>query len=297
MFLCKTCTYTCYIIESYDATLNELTLECVVAGRPKIIWFKDNYNISNNRYSYSEDYGGIRRLIIRDPVSSDSGKYTCRAEENNKINEISLTVNTEGYDRPYVKLEMDQSSLSKRSKRSESSFQDMSISRKSESINPDELLYRDSKRKPLFSTQMMNRTATENSSIKLTCQIIGVDTRVQWYRSATRLDGNPRYLCRFQDGLATLEIFSVNPEDSGNYTCSAINSHGETSCSASLKVFAGYENRPMPPIFTRAMKGRTFEIIKKTNIRTLKPTLVTHIILKSFDVVPFIFLVVSCSML
>lgn len=260
-----------YNVESYDATTNELTLECVVTGRPKTMWFKDNYNISNNRYTFSEDYGGVRRLIIQDPVASDSGNYTCRAEENNKINEISLNINTEIYAKPKVPLDKNQKSINvDRTRRSQSNFQEQSMSRLTESvINPDELLYRDSKRKPVFSTEMMNRTAAENSTIKLTCQIIGVDTRVEWYRNANRLDSNPRYVCRFHDGLATLEIFSVRPDDSGNYTCTAINSHGETSCSASLKVFAGYENRPMPPIFTRSMKGRTFAIEnqkKKTDI-------------------------------
>lgn len=235
----------------------------MINGRPKITWFKDNYNISNNRYMASEDYGGIRRLHIRDPVPSDFGCYTCRAEENHHINEISLRIECATYAKVMktpparlVNTNGDDQSYRARSRRSQSKFADKAISRRSESHQPaEETLYRDAKRRPIFSTRLMDRTAAENSSIKLTCQIMGVDMYTEWYRYGSRLENNPRYATRLVDGLATLEIFSCRPSDSGEYTCTVRNSFGESSCSAHFKVFAGHEKRPMMPIFTRSMKG------------------------------------------
>lgn len=235
----------------------------MINGRPKITWFKDNYNISNNRYIASEDYGGIRRLHIREPVPSDFGCYTCRAEENYQINEISLRIDSATYAKDMqarlVRLpnaNADDQSYRARSIRSQSKFADKAITRRSEShTRAEETLYRDSKRRPIFSTLLMDRTAAENSSIKLTCQIMGVDMHTEWYRYGSRLDINPRYATRLVDGLATLEIFSCRPSDSGEYTCTVRNCFGESSCSAHFKVFADHEKRPMPPIFTRSMKG------------------------------------------
>lgn len=219
---------------------------------PKISWFKDNYNISNNRYVVSEGYGGIRRLTIREPVPSDFGCYTCRSEENGHIDEISLTVS---------ETTLSKSDRHSRAHRSQSKFHERPIARKSESCAPTTQTehtdhHRDPKRKPVFTMNLTDRTAAENSSIKLTCQVIGVDTRTEWFRNGKRLEGNPRYASRYRDGLATLEVFCAKPDDSGEYTCTALNEFGETTCSSFLKVFAGHENRPMQPIFTRPMKGK-----------------------------------------
>lgn len=240
--------------ESYDVGKNELTLQCVVSGdRPKITWFKDNYHISNNRYAASEDYGGIRRLTISDPVPSDFGCYTCRSDDGGRIDEISLTVAC--------------GTLAARSKRSSSKFHDRSIVRHiSPEDDPDvswmssatSVHSRDTKRQPVFSTRLTDRTAAENTSIKLTCQIIGVDVCVEWYHNQVRLNGNPRFACRLRDGLATLEVFSARPSDTGRYMCKALNAFGEDVCAGHLRVFAGHERRAMPPIFTRAVKGTLF---------------------------------------
>lgn len=204
----------------------------------------------------SEGYGGIRRLTIREPVPSDFGCFTCRSEENGHIDEISLTISESTLSRS-DRVDRE------RTQRSQSKFHERPIARKSESCAPmiqttfleHSDHHRDPKRKPVFTMQLTDRTAAENSSIKLTCQVLGVDTRTEWLRNGKRLDGNPRYSSRYCVGLATLEVFCAKPDDSGEYTCTAINEYGESSCSSFLKVFAGYEHRPMTPIFTRSMKG------------------------------------------
>lgn len=230
---------------------NELVLDCIVRGHPKIHWFKDNYNISSNRYTPIEEIGGIRRLIIRDPVPTDFGCFTVRAEENNQIDEISLRVSNTDYV-PSVKPKDQSNGRFSDRQRSRSRIQD----RKSMSIYSDETMHRDAKKKPIFSTELMDRTAAEHSTIKLTCNIIGIDTTVRWFRNSLPMDMSTRYVTRFEDELATLEIFSARPDDTAEYTCVARNQFGELSSSAYLKVYQGYELSSQAPIFTRPMKGR-----------------------------------------
>lgn len=238
--------------ESYDSATNELVLDCIVRGHPKIHWFKDNYNISSNRYTTTEEIGGIRRLIIKDPVLTDLGCFTCRAEENNQIDEISLRVSNVDYITATKPKDQSIGGRYSDRQRSRSRIQD----RKSLSIFSDETLHRDAKRRPVFSTELMDRTAAENSTIKLTCNIIGIDTTVRWFRNSLPMDPSARYQTRFEDGLATLEFFSARPDDSAEYTCVARNQFGELSSSAYLKVYQGYELSSKAPIFTRPMKGR-----------------------------------------
>lgn len=124
------------------------------------------------------------------------------------------------------------------------------------SIYSDETMHRDAKKRPIFTTELMDRTAAENSTIKLTCNIIGIDTTVRWFRNSLPMDISTRYVTRFEDELATLELFSARPDDTAEYTCVARNQFGELSSSAYLKVYQGYELSSKAPIFTRPMKGR-----------------------------------------
>jgi len=136
------------------------------------------------------------------------------------------------------------------------SHRDLKIKSKSEEC----LFYRDFKKRPAFCTQLMDRTAAEGSAIKLTCSVIGSDIETAWYRNDVLLNNSHNYRIIESDSLHTLEIFSVSPEDSGEYTCVASNNYGEVFTFSHLKVYAGYEALPMSPTFTRPIKGIIFYI-------------------------------------
>jgi len=91
---------------------------------------------------------------------------------------------------------------------------------------------------------------------------------VEWLRDGLPVFGESRYRTRCEDGLASLEVLNASPGDSAEFTCVARNRHGEVSTSATLKVFAGFEPAPSPPIFTRAIKGRVSfeELVGVSNI-------------------------------
>lgn len=113
-------------------------------------------------------------------------------------------------------------------------------------------------RRPVFSTKLLERKVTQNSDIKLTCNIMADDASVRWLRNDKELVRSSRCRSVYRDGLAMLEIFSAQIADSAKYTCVARNNFGTNSCSSHLKVFPDSEKTPLPPIFTRAMKGNVF---------------------------------------
>lgn len=227
---------------------NELTIECCVRGRPKIAWFKDGHTISNNRYRFTEDVGGVRRLIIRHPVPNDFGRITCRAEGETQIDEISMRVNEQSCRVHSCENGSSDCQHKLRLSKKHSIDEDYSLSDLSESSSSHRIprryvedgIYKDSKKRPVFSTHLMDRTAAENSAIKLTCNIMGIDNEIEWLRNGSPMQSSPRYRVQFRDGLATLEFFAVMADDSAEYTCVARNEHGESSTSSNLKVYQGY---------------------------------------------------------
>lgn len=117
--------------------------------------------------------------------------------------------------------------------------------------------------RPMFGTQLSDRTCTEHSSsVKFTCSLISSACDISWEKNDIPLRALNRYRTTLEDGLAILEIFDVNSEDSGKYSCIASNKLGECKTSAKLNVYSGYKPTvTLPPTFTRHMKGITRIII------------------------------------
>ncbi|VDK72603.1 unnamed protein product [Litomosoides sigmodontis] len=65
--------------------------------------------------------------------------------------------------------------------------------------------------------------------------------KIDWYLNGAPLKNSNRYRHENDFGNITLTIVHVLPEDSGVYTCKAVNERGEATTSATVKV-AGYES-------------------------------------------------------
>lgn len=112
--------------------------------------------------------------------------------------------------------------------------------------------------RPVFATPISDRTITENSSsCKFTCSVLSTECDISWEKNGIPIRPSSKYRQTFTDGLAILEIYDVNDEDAGKYSCVASNKHGECITSAKLKVYSGFKPTvSMPPTVTRQMKGR-----------------------------------------
>lgn len=113
-------------------------------------------------------------------------------------------------------------------------------------------------RRPLTNASMFERRVTQNSDIKLTHNVMADDASIKWYRNNSELPKSSRCRSVYRDGLAMLEIFSAQIDDTAKYTCVARNKSGINSFSSHLKVFPDSNTTLLPPIFTRAMKGEWF---------------------------------------
>lgn len=68
--------------------------------------------------------------------------------------------------------------------------------------------------------------------------------------------------CRSQlrDGLVTLDLSQLKPEDSGVYKLSCRNQSGEITCSCKLLVYETIKEDLDAPLFTMPIKGKSFAI-------------------------------------
>lgn len=128
-------------------------------------------------------------------------------------------------------------------------------SRTPERYNREENRYSTNHLRPKFSTYLMDRLTAEGTSCKLTCNVLGHLSSLTWFKNNIPIVNNSNCRVDFNDGLATLEIFNAKPSDSGHYTCVVRNEHGESTTVSKLKVFHGFESSPLPPVFTRSIRG------------------------------------------
>lgn len=84
--------------DTYRFTDHELVLECRVRGHPtpSISWLKDGKILEGDRYCQNDLGDGVYRLIVTDPDTYDSGKYTCQANNEIRTEEISHMVHFQG---------------------------------------------------------------------------------------------------------------------------------------------------------------------------------------------------------
>lgn len=89
-----------------------------------------------------------------------------------------------------------------------------------------------------FSFQgLKNVTVIEGESVTLECHISGYPSpKVTWYREDYQIESSIDFQITFQSGIARLMIREAFAEDSGRFTCSAVNEAGTVSTSCYLAV-------------------------------------------------------------
>lgn len=247
-----------YLIANFDAERCEIVLSCNVHGRPNITWIRDDHTISNNRYRVIEELGGVSKLIIRNPIPSDCGTFSCFAETNDRIESITKVIKINDLKKlmtAAAETEMNGYSSHKTAEemtpyRSNSALPDTLTTRKSVGRSIP------SGRKPLFSSLLHDRTITEGNNLRLTCSIVLDDnTTVEWTKNNRSLPSDPRYHTTFHNGEAILEIVAVEERDAGQYVCRAINDYGDSVSQSNIRIYKHYENTPQPATFVQSIRG------------------------------------------
>lgn len=253
-----------FLLESYDAQRNEIVLSCQVNGRPNVSWMRDDHSICNNRYRAIEEPGGVRKLIIRNPISSDCGIFACYAEHEDRIDSTSTTIKAADLKRL---INVSQEEIPSISDHDSSHWSRSQSHLSSESqVNGNGELHRAGDRvlrsvgkaKPLFHTLLHDRTVSEGANLRLLCAVSGDEnTHIEWLKNHKPLPRDNRYQTLYMNGEASLEIFAAVADDSGNYTCCATNDFGESLTHAQLRVYKHFKEATLPSTFTQPIRGIT----------------------------------------
>lgn len=186
-------------LESSEVTENEpFAFECMVKGTPEptIQWLKYNIPIVNNHNYQTTNSAGRCRLGIKTVSKSDAAVYSCIA--TNSFGTSQTTANLIVNDIP----------------------------REENPLAP-----------PSFIRLLQNAYANERSSFEFNCLVAGNPLpTVQWFRNDNCVDNSPNYNITYNNGLASLQIPSVKPDDQGIFTVKASNQVGHNECSAILSV-------------------------------------------------------------
>lgn len=105
---------------------------------------------------------------------------------------------------------------------------------------------------PRFVTRLDNRIAPSGYRIKLHCTVVGDPMpQVTWLKNGIKVTPDSRHMeITLTDfGMCSLEIYNVKPDDTGEYTCHAVNAYGDATTSAYLRVTGEREETPEEPRF------------------------------------------------
>lgn len=91
---------------------------------------------------------------------------------------------------------------------------------------------------PTFVRKLSPVRVMDGESVNLTCVVQGKPIpKVEWFHDKKPIkEGKEITILQDTEGVCSLAITEVFPEDAGEYTCQAINPVGEAVCTASLVV-------------------------------------------------------------
>jgi hypothetical protein len=186
-------------LESSEVTEGEsFVFECIVKGvpEPTIQWLKYNSPITSNQQYKISNDAGRCRLEMANVSPSDAAVFSCIATNNSGTSQTTANLIVNEAPREEIHLAP-----------------------------------------PTFVRLLQNAYANERSSFEFNCLVAGNPLpTVQWFRNDNCIDNHPNYHITYNNGLASLQIPSVQVSDQGIFTVKASNQVGHNECSSILSV-------------------------------------------------------------
>lgn len=205
----------------------ECKLEPVTDPNLKVEWYKNGRPITiGHRFRPIHDFGYVALDII-DLIAEDSGTYTCHAANLVGSDETSCTLICKGSEQILTE------SQNEAGLEQIHFLEDRSRYRRTEVI--DEV----SRQAPIFTTSLKNVDIKEGQRAHFECRLIPVSDptlKVEWYHNNAPLKSGSRFTETNNFGFVALDILGCLPEDSGTYTCRAVNQMGEAVTSAVANI-------------------------------------------------------------
>jgi hypothetical protein len=201
----------------------ECKLEPVTDPNLKVEWYKNGHPISiGHRFRPIHDFGYVA-LDIVDLIAEDTATYTCRA------------VNLVGHDEINVNMICKGSAQILTTTQNENGLEQIQFLEDKSRYQRHEEIEEVSKQAPIFTTSLKNIEIREGQRAHFECRLIPVSDphlKVEWYHNNQPLKSGSRFTETNNFGFVALDIMSCMPEDSGTYTCRAINQLGEAITSS-----------------------------------------------------------------
>lgn len=94
---------------------------------------------------------------------------------------------------------------------------------------------------PEFTEQLSDLTIKDGESLSLKCAVKGVpEPMIEWTKNGELLASSDIMNLKYKNGVASLVIEEVFPEDEGEYICKASNSQGSTETHCKLTIIRMY---------------------------------------------------------
>lgn len=91
--------------------------------------------------------------------------------------------------------------------------------------------------KPDFTEPLKDLEVNDGEALTLQCSVNGdPEPQITWSKNGKAISSSEIMNLKYKNGIATLTINEVYPEDEGVYTCTATNSIGATDTKCNLKI-------------------------------------------------------------
>lgn len=247
-----------YFIDSYHKDQNEITLECKVSGNPKpqIFWQKDNtlLPLDSNKYKYVELGDGVIQLFITEPVKTDTGLYTCYAENDSGQMKISKFLDISDYVQKLTQKRTLQKVVQEQEPTAATHQNEGEASEQLKSKVKDEKL------KLTAETTMKPMSIAEGNKVQLIFYVSGYIEDVYWLRGKERVTKDTRHKIYNINGAISLEIHNARTDDTGSYKCVVRNNKNTIESCCDLTVYEQTAGK-LPSSFADNIKGKNLKVL------------------------------------
>lgn len=204
----------------------EARLEPMGDPTMKVEWYLNGKPITvGSRFRTYFDFGFVALDIIG-AYTTDSGEYTCRAENALGSAHTSACIKVLGSEDIETETmfdgTLDQIAMIEAQKQQRKLVEDTEV-----------------KQPPTFTKNLKNLETFEGTHIHLEARLQPVgdsSMKVEWFFNDAPLKVGHRFKTAYDFDYVALDLLNVYPVDSGIYTCRATNRLGQAVTSASVKV-------------------------------------------------------------
>ncbi|XP_077990140.1 twitchin-like isoform X3 [Glandiceps talaboti] len=273
--------------------------------RPTVIWKHNDILVqdsSHHRISITQEANlYVLKLEVHDVTPEDGGIYTINARNSKGQGNSTITINFNVQQIQMMQQRMKQpktmqmdfgdiqesvavdgAAIRKMSKTQVSSSKYVSgdeqsgISRVEESMTSittsTAVEGAEKATKPVFAEGLKNQNAMDGDEVIFRVRMTGFPApQITWYRNGKVINNSANFKIKRQDDVYILHIVEVFPEDSGKYTCEAVNASGKVTSLAVLEVKEPATKKPVPKKDEPAAKKKPEPVEETIGKTTTKP--------------------------